>query len=283
MKPSKKKKRVLITSASKKVWLIKAFQEAGWYVTAQDQDINAVALKFADQSTQEVNNPLISSLCDLLVPTRDAELGTWYSDVLHLRILRPSDETLEICLDKLEFHDWCLEHNFKTPHIYYVKPRYSQSRRQFPKEQVWEHVWQDCLSGDEYSVDLFADFESTVISIVPRKRIKTVAGESWVTETIASPLLTSESKELAEKLRLIGHNVLQCFWSGKEDEKPIWTDINCRFGGASALAIRSGCISPRWLLQIINGHAIKPKIGQYKVGLKMYRYTEDYFEETALK
>jgi len=263
------KPRVLITSASRKVWLIRAFQQAGWHVIAQDADPDAVALRFADERQCDIN--INAWDADLIVPTRDAELDEFLRLSNHndwKRVLVPNKETIRICTDKLAFYKFCKEHGFKTPEVYFVKPRISQSGKET------ECVWQEFVEGDEYSVDLFSDFQGNVISVVPRKRLKVVSGESWVTMTVHSPLLLEHSVALASKLGLIGHNVLQCFVTNQE---VFWTDVNCRFGGASLCAIKAGCNSPLWLRELIEGKKVKPRIGEYEIGLRMYRYTEDLF------
>lgn len=282
------KRRVLITSASRKVSLVKAFKESGWEVHAQDINPDSPALYYADFyfSYPETNLDGESSTfayardckIDLIVPTRDDELIKFQDYVEDFRISMPSKHTVAICVDKFKTYKFLKDGGFPTPEVYFVKPRYSQSRGSASPSKVWEHVWQENIEGEEMSIDLFADFDSTVISSVPRLRLKTVAGESWVSETVWNEEVLQESVRLARALKLVGHNVLQCFWNGK---KAIWTDINCRFGGASALGIKAGCNSPKFLMSLLRGKRLKPCLGDYKVGLKMLRYTTDYFQEAA--
>lgn len=261
--------RVLILSVSRKVSLVKAFKDAGWHVTGADNDPNAVALKFCN----EVAERGVEVGIDLIIPTRDAELkhGTH----------RASDQIIDICTDKLWFGKWCEANSFNTPKTLYaektrdrgcmgagfIKPRFSSSQNKTSGYE--ECVCQEVLYGEEYSVDLFA-WNGQVISIVPRKRVKVVNGESVVTTTVENSILVVDGSRLATTLGLVGHNVLQCFLVNGE---PFWTDVNCRFGGASAVAIEAGCKSPEWLLKIVNGEEIKPSM-DYKVGVTGYSYSE---------
>jgi carbamoyl-phosphate synthase large subunit len=229
----------------------------------QDQDPDAVGLRFGDSHD-------ISEV-DLVVATRDGEIANFSREEW---LGSPSEETVQVCQDKVEFHDWCLENGFGTPHIYFVKPRTSQSG------DKKECVWQELVRGLELSVDVFCDFESNVISSVPRLRLKTLAGESWVSKTVWNPIVMNESVRMAEKLKLVGHNVLQCFLP-KKGARPVWTDVNLRFGGGSLLAIKAGCHSPKWLMELVKGRKVKPQIGKYKAGLKMLAYKEAIFEDTG--
>lgn len=238
--------RVLISSVGRKVALVRAFKEAGWDITGNDADQCATALRECDRFGSWYGD------IDLWVPTRDMEIieawnfNDWdYSPV-------------ELCTDKFKFYNWCKERGFKTAEVYFVKPRVSKSGKEV------ECVWQELLEGDEYSVDLFADFRSQVISVVPRLRLKTSAGESTVTQTVKNDALLQESIALSSALGLVGHNCLQGFW---KNGQMIWTDVNCRFGGASIVAIKAGCKSPEWLLRLVNGESVRPVIGDYEVGL----------------
>jgi carbamoyl-phosphate synthase large subunit len=247
--------RVLILSVSRKVSLVKAFKESGWHVIGQDLDPNAVALKFCDEigtADTQVDNPV-----DLVIPTRDAELklGTY----------RASNETIDICTDKLKFYHWCKANGFLTPEVYFVKPRVSSSGKET------ECVWQEFINAEEVSVDGFSDLSGNVISVVPRKRLKVISGESCVTSTIEHKAIISQSVSLAESLHLVGHFLMQCFLV---ENMPVWLECNARVGGGSVVGFKAGCKSPEWLLSLINGHEVKPCIGDYKVGLLGRSYSE---------
>lgn len=243
------KNRCLITSVGRKVSLVKAFQDAGWRVYGKDDDAQSIGLKMCDEVW-------IGQSVDLVIPTRDAEL--------------PDTEPYRTCVDKLKFYYWCKENGFKTPEVYFVKPRVSAAGKQT------EVLWQELVSGEEYSVDVFCDFQGRVISVVPRKRVRIINGESSVSTTVKNGALLDAAIAISSKLNLIGHNVLQCFLYGTEI---IWTDVNCRFGGASIIAIKAGCKSPEWLLKLINGEHVEPCIGDYKVWLTGMSHTDWRFYE----
>jgi len=147
---------VLITSASRKVGLVRAFQSAlarhgGGSVVAVDTSPFAPALYLADRhflvppSTDPHFIDQIVVLCQresvsLIVPTRDEELPIFAAAHSRLeqqgrRVLVPSAETVRICQDKLAFVEFCRTHEFEIPRTYrpdqcsqaefplFVKPR----------------------------------------------------------------------------------------------------------------------------------------------------------------
>lgn len=271
------KNQILILSVSRKVSLVKAFKDAGFYVIGQDIDPNAVALKFCD----EIAQPDTEIGVDMILPTRDNDLV--------LRTHGSSQETIDICCDKVRFSTWCEANGFLAPKTLYtqetrergvigrafVKPRFSSSQNK--AEGFVECVYQERLLGEEYSIDLFADFQGRVISAVPRKRLRVVNGESIITTTVSHDSLIQQSVQLSEKLGLIGHNCLQCFVSVGGDI--YWTDCNVRFGGASIVSIKAGLASPLWYLKLINGDKVESCIGKYTIGLMGRSYTDWTFDE----
>ena len=130
---------VLITSASRKVGLVRAFQSAlarrgGGLVVAVDTSPLAPALYLADRhflvppSTDPHFVDHIVELCHhesigLIVPTRDEELPIFAAARSRLeqrgrRVLVPSSETVRICQDKLAFVEICRAHQLETPRTY---------------------------------------------------------------------------------------------------------------------------------------------------------------------
>ena len=253
------KNRVLILSVSRKVSLVKAFKDAGWVVIGQDKDPNAVALKFCD----EIDDFQSEIKADLIIPTRDAELkqGSY----------RCSDETIDICIDKFKFYKWCKANGFQTPEVYFVKPRVSTSSKET------ECVWQEFIEGEEYSIDCYSSIiDGTPISIVPRKRLKVLSGESIQTITMANDMIIQSTMKLLISLGLKGVSCIQCFVLM---DKIVYIDINARVGGASIVGLRAGCYFPSWMLQELNGEKVVPQIGNYKVGVMGRSFSDWTFDE----
>jgi carbamoyl-phosphate synthase large subunit len=127
---------VLITSASRKVGLVRAFQEAlartgGGKVVAVDSSPLSPALLVADERAIVARGdaaeflPAIRQLClrhevGLLVPTRDEELPIFAADKKALAAqgtvaLVSSPDAVRICQDKRAFVEFCAREGFATP------------------------------------------------------------------------------------------------------------------------------------------------------------------------
>jgi carbamoyl-phosphate synthase large subunit len=309
---------VLITSASRKVGLVRAFQSAlmrrgGGHVIAVDTNPCAPALYVADRhflvspSAEPHFIEEIAHLCQreqvgLIIPTRDEELPRFAEarerlEQYGLWVMVPTAETVRLCQDKLAFVDFCRTHEFGTPCTYqadqwrsaefplFVKPRFGKGSRgarlvygegelrdAARDQEDW--VIQDYVEEPEYTVDLLADFNSRVLSVVPRLRQMVIAGESYVSRTVNEPELIKESARLAQELSLVGHNTIQCFWDGKQAK---FVEVNPRFGGAAALGIAAGVDTPAMLLGLLNGEALPEGFGEFESDLVMLRFTEDLF------
>jgi carbamoyl-phosphate synthase large subunit len=153
---------VLLTSASRKVSLVRAFQSAlarhgGGHVIAVDTNPYAPALYAADKhflvppSAEHNFIEQILELCmrekvGLIVPTRDEELPLFAEmrerlEGCGLRVLVPGVGTVKLCQDKLSFIDFCRSRYFATPRTYavdewrsarfplFVKPRFGKSAK----------------------------------------------------------------------------------------------------------------------------------------------------------
>ena len=312
---------ILITSASRKVSLVKAFQQAlaqegGGQVIAVDASPLSPALYLADEhylvarSECPEHLPALLKLCEkrriaLLVPTRDEELPVFaeqhqaFAEV-GTRVMTPDPETVSLCQDKARFLDFCRKHGFGTPVTYspsepiaafpvFVKPRVGKggkdlhradSREELARmlAQMPDAIIQELVSAPEYTVDLFADFSGQVISTVPRERIRIFGGESFVSRTHKHEGLMRESIRLAEALRLVGHNTVQCFLCGDDIQ---WIEVNPRFGGAAHLGFAAGAPTPHFLVKLLKGEQLSPRIGDFRDNCVMLRYTDDLFRDAA--
>jgi carbamoyl-phosphate synthase large subunit len=242
--------RVLIPSAGNKVRLVKAFQEAGAYVIAMDNNLEAPACKAADLAV-DYTIPLY----DIIIPVRDAELNKWSNSK---RSVVSGEYTLSMTLDKAEFHRFCRRHGFNTPATAQfealVKPRRgSGSRGHFVIDR--SYIIQEIIKGvQEYTVDYFSDWEERPLSCIPRKRLNVIDGESQGAEIVKDPELILEATRMATELKIVGPATMQCFYDGK---RITWVEVNPRFGGGSHFTwnLFNG---PKWIVD--NAHALLQKM-----------------------
>lgn len=137
-----------------------------------------------------------------------------------------------------------------------------------------EYMFQEYIKGTEYTIDVLSDFESKVLSVIPRKRVSIKGGESIVSITEKNDQLIDLGKKISEEIGFIGHINIQCIL---KQNIPYFIEINPRFGGASNLAFEAGMKSPFNIMRLIKGEKIDPFIGDFKENLTMLRYTQDFF------
>lgn len=131
---------ILITSVSRKVWLVKAFEEAlrqegiGGKVISTDINNLSAGLYVSNRhylvppSPDQNFIPTILGICKkenikLLIPTRDGELLLFAKNKekfekqgTHVMVSNP--EIIEICNDKYRFYQFLTENNIPTPKTY---------------------------------------------------------------------------------------------------------------------------------------------------------------------
>jgi carbamoyl-phosphate synthase large subunit len=310
---------ILITSASRKVGLVRAFQEAstaegGGQVIAVDTSPLAAALYLADErylvppSTSTSFLDALRTICQrhqvqLLVPTRDEELPLFARHqetfaAFGTRVMVPSLAAIETCQNKRAFVQFCMEHGFAVPRTYpdhaaiprtsfplFIKPMIGKggmgTRRidspaalDVALAECPDALVQECIQAPEYTIDLFADFDGQVISIVPRERVRIVGGESFISITARRPMLMEPAEKLARALGLTGHNTIQCFL---DQDGVKFIEVNPRFGGAAHLSFAAGACTPRYLVQLLKGEVLAPRIGSFQDRYVMLRYTQDIY------
>jgi carbamoyl-phosphate synthase large subunit len=307
---------VLITSLSRKVPLLKAFQQAlsrsasGGTVWGADSDPECVGRYFADRfwsmpkldaadAAQDVLAQCAREQIGLLIPTRDGELPFFAGLRVELAgqgtyTPVPSPEAVDVCLDKLRFHEHCERVGLATAPTstaidnlsgerFVVKERFGMGSRELAvgldRDRARDHgrrlsapIFQPLLDGTEHSVDVYVNRSGEVVEVAPRVRIRVHDGEATVTETVEHPELVSVAARLATSLELRGHLVIQAFVRGSE---VTLIECNPRVGGASALGFSAGVETPRWAIQEALGETVEPRLGSYRRGLRLVRYPTD--------
>ncbi|MFU0882066.1 ATP-grasp domain-containing protein [Kluyvera cryocrescens] len=312
-------KNILVTSCSAKVLLIqslvKCSEKYNIRVIATDITEDKPALYFAHGFSllPPMSDPhYVPKLLDLckrenigyIIPTRDDDL-VWFAknkeklNSASVEVCQSSGETINICNDKIIFHEFCLEHGLPVPKNYDnndlikypcvfklressaskgVKVIHSESELLAEVENANElgcdFMVQEYLSDKEYTIDAFYNKEGKLIIAIPRERVKVVNGESIISKTVDVPELSLLARNLGEYFEFFGHVTIQAFYSSLGDINLI--EINPRFGGASNLGFAAGVKSPDRLLAILAGDIHESEsVKELKYGLKMLRYSTD--------
>jgi carbamoyl-phosphate synthase large subunit len=253
--------------------------------------------------------PIIKSICfkeriHLLIPTIDDEIplfGRHAEQFLEMgvRVAVSSHETGAACVDKyltaqrLEERDipvartWLPgELDFRAiRYPLFLKPRrgrgsvgahpiHSERELRFFLEYVQDPVIQEFLSGREFTLDILADFDGKVLSVVPRERLVIRSGVTDRGRTVNRPELIEVGVRAAGALDIRGPANLQLKW---HDGRATVFEVNPRFSGGIPLTIAAGADFPAWLIELRRGRRVRPALGKFTDGLTMVCYEETLF------
>lgn len=220
----------------------------------------------------------------LVVPTIDTDLlllsenKEYIQAKTNAKVLVSDTRVVRICRDKINTQKFLEDNGFKTPKLYtdveikkgeldfplFIKPRSGSSsvnayrvnnKRELKAFMniVKQPIVQDFVEGEEYTVDVFLDFQSNVITIVPRLRIAVRGGEISKGKIVKDCEIIYDVKRLMKALGPIGHITVQLMKTKKGIE---YIEINPRFGGGAPMSIRSGADSCENLFRLLSGEKL---------------------------
>jgi carbamoyl-phosphate synthase large subunit len=299
---------VLFTCAGQRVDIVSAFARAGATTIATDINPLAPALYHADHQAlvARIDDPdylpqlrrLIGEYdVRLVVPLTDLDqlLLARERDELGAAVLLPSADVVEQMGDKYLAHETFerlgipsppsrlpeslpadLEYpvlvkarnGFGSRHIYQAHDR-EELDFHLARTPVASFVQSHCL-GEEFSIDVFNDFDGRCLNAIPRTMIESKGGESIKGMTIKDPELIDHGRRVAETLPIWGPANIQCF--REEDGTLLVTDVNPRFGGAFPLPLAAGSRYPELAIALANGERPEPRVGDFREGVVMTRF-----------
>ena len=176
----------------------------------------------------------------------------------------------------------------ELPSEVFVKPRggsASQDIYQIDRAQldgvlrlIHEPIVQEVLTGPEITIDALLDLDRRPVHYVPRRRIRTLGGESIQGVTLDhDPIFQTWLEavlDLCAEMGALGPLTLQAFVTA---DGPVLSEVNARFGGGFPLALEAGGDYPGWLLDMIDGIDVAPRLGAYEPGVFMTRANVERF------
>jgi len=138
---------------------------------------------------------------------------------------------------------------------------------------------QKCCRGEEFSIDVFCDFDGRCLNAIPRTMIESRGGESIKGMTIKDWDLIEYGAHVAETLGLAGPANIQCF--REETGLHEVTDVNPRFGGAFPLPLAAGSRYPELAIALARGERPEPRLGEFREGVMMTRFLSHLCLTTA--
>ncbi len=221
----------------------------------------------------------------LIVPTIDLDLfllsekREYIESKINAKVLISNTRVVGICRDKINTQRFLEDNDLKMPKMYtseeiekeeiefplFIKPKSgSSSINAFKVNNIKEldtyssifkePVVQDFMEGEEYTIDVFLDFESNIVTIVPRLRIATRSGEIAKGKIIKDREIIDDIKRLMKVLKPIGHITVQLMKTKKGIE---YIEINPRFGGGAPMSIQSGADSCENLYKLLMGQKLE--------------------------
>ncbi len=299
---------VLFTCAGQRVDIVSEFGRAGAFTLATDVNPLAPALYHADRHAlvPRVDDPAYVAALQRLGREHDVRLIVPLTDLDHLVLVRardrldalvllPDADVVEAVQDKYRAHlrfrelgidsppTWLPEgvpgdvpfpvlvkarEGFGSRHIYRARDRAELDF--FLRYTRVPSMVQQCLEGEEFSIDVFCDVEGRCLNAIPRTMIESKGGESIKGMTIKDWELIEHGRTVAEKLRLVGPANIQCFRQA-DGSLPV-TDVNPRFGGAFPLPRAAGSRYPELAVALANGERPEPRLGEFREGILMTRF-----------
>jgi len=244
----------------------------------------------------------------LVVPTIDTELALLAEarDLFEPHgciVVVSAPEVVAMSADKSLTQDFMQRHGIAVPRGWtlatldamdlpddlFVKPRdgsssqhcYRTTRENLSQvlRQVPNPIIQERLHGEEITIDALLDLTGNPVHLVPRKRIRTMAGESIQGVTISDEHLRPWLLSILEELSALGARgpmTLQAFLT---PDGPVLIEVNPRFGGGFPLTNAAGGTYAQWLVDMLAGQSIPPRFGDYQRGLYMTRYYAETYTQ----
>ncbi len=249
-------------------------------------DINEIVplISENDEYIRSIINICHHFKVSLIVPTIDTELillserKREIEEETGAKVLISEPKVIQICRDKRNTQAFLEEHGFQAPRLYteeeldagdvkfplFIKPRDGSSSidafRVDTEEElvafrqyIHRPMVQEFLTGEEYTVDCFLDFDSNLISVVPRRRLAIRSGEIAKGVIVRNRSIMESVSQLMKELHPVGHITVQCMNTAEGIK---YIEINPRFGGGAPMSIMAGADSCEWLYRLLNGEKL---------------------------
>ena len=261
-------------------------------IIGADVSLSAPALIFCDQQVQvpRIDNsdyiPFLVSCCkemgvDALIPTIDTDLlilaenKDQFGDT---KVIISAPDKIRLCRDKrltgLFFQKAGLKYPIPVDNYKeydrgfpaFIKPKDGSSSINAYKaadmqtleslaKMVPDYIIQPYISGTEYTVDAFCDFDGNPIFITPRIRLAVRAGEVLRTKICQDEKIISEIWALIACYKPCGPITVQLIRDANTGED-YFIEINPRYGGGAPLSMKAGADSSEMLIRLLQNEKI---------------------------
>jgi carbamoyl-phosphate synthase large subunit len=119
-------------------------------------------------------------------------------------------------------------------------------------EKIGDYIIQPFISGREYTIDIFCDYEGNPVYITPRERLQVRSGEVLKTRIVQDDTMITEMLKLVADYKPCGQITVQLIQDVNTGDN-YYIEINPRFGGGAPLSIKAGADSAKAVLKMLNG------------------------------
>lgn len=220
---------------------------------------------------------------DCLIPTIDTDLLLLAEhkkdfEEIGTKVLISDAEKVRLCRDKRFTADYFISLGLKSPlpvdkvekydsgFPAFIKPKDGSSSIDAYKvsnsenlrtyaDKIGDYIIQPFISGREYTIDIFCDYEGTPVYITPRERLAVRAGEVLKTQICQDKTMIEEMKKLILDFNPCGQITVQLIREDKTGDD-YYIEINPRFGGGAPLSIKAGADSAEAVLRMLCGEKL---------------------------
>lgn len=121
--------------------------------------------------------------------------------------------------------------------------------------KIKDYIIQPFISGREYTIDIFCDYEGNPVYITPRERLAVRAGEVLKTQICQDAKIISEMKTLIADYKPCGQITVQLIRE-ESTGADYYIEINPRFGGGAPLSIKAGADSAEAIIRMLKGEQL---------------------------
>lgn len=117
------------------------------------------------------------------------------------------------------------------------------------------YIIQPFISGKEFTVDIFCDYDGNPVYITPRERLAVRSGEVLKTRIAQEDTIIDEMKTLVNDYKPCGQITVQLIQDQISGEN-YYIEINPRFGGGAPLSMKAGADSAKAVLRMLSGEKL---------------------------
>ena len=255
---------------------------------------SAPALYFCDETRivcriKDTNYiPQLLEICkedqiDCLIPTIDTDLlllaeNKTKFEAIGTKVLISAVDKVKLCRDKRFTADYFISLGLKSPqpvddvesydmgYPAFIKPKDGSSSIDAYKvmneddlrtyaSKIADYIIQPFISGREFTIDIFCDYEGNPVFITPRERMTVRAGEVSKTRICQDDVMIAEMKTLIADYKPCGQITVQLIQDENTGDN-YYIEINPRFGGGAPLSMKAGADSAEAVIRMLRGEKL---------------------------